>query len=165
MGGAETRQREGIMMKFTRLLLPTDFSESARHAFTYAVSLARQYGAEIHLLHVVEVLPAGYTGEIFAGAMTSVIEEITGYARRDMARLSADARAQGLTVHEHFAQGKPAAEILRVAREAESDLIVIGVHGRGALSHALFGSTTEKVTRRAPCAVLVCRPGHPPSTV
>lgn len=151
-------------MNLKRLLLPTDFSESARHAFSYALSLACQYGAEVHLLHVVEVLPAGYTGELLTGAMSSVVEEITGYARREMARLTTEARAQGLAVQEHLAQGKPATEILRVAREGKMDLVVIGVHGRGALSHALFGSTTEKVVRRAPCPVLVCRPEHPPVT-
>jgi nucleotide-binding universal stress UspA family protein len=145
------------MIKLKRLLLPTDFSESARNAFTYALSLAREYEAELHLLHVIEILPAGYTSELFPGAMSKVMEEIGGYARNEMARLAAEASAQGRIPREHVAQGKPAAEILRVAREAEIDLIVIGVHGRGALSHALFGSTTEKIVRRAPCPVLICR--------
>ncbi|MEJ2431894.1 MAG: universal stress protein [Pseudolabrys sp.] len=54
-------------------------------------------------------------------------------------------------------QGKPAPEIIRFAREHEVDMIVLGTHGRGLLDHALFGSTTERVVRKAPCPVLTCR--------
>jgi nucleotide-binding universal stress UspA family protein len=145
------------MVKLERVLLPTDFSESARHAFTYALSLAQKYDAALHLLHVIEVLPSGYTSELFPGAMTRVVEEISGYARAEMAKLVQEATGQGRPPRELIVQGKPAAEILRVAAEDTVDIIVIGSHGRGALSHALFGSTTERVVRKAPCPVLICR--------
>lgn len=151
------------MIQLKRLLLPTDFSESARHAFLYALSLAQKYDAELHLLHVIEVLPSGYTSELFPGAMTRVIEEISGYARAEMSKLVDEARQQGRPPRDRIVQGKPAAEIIRVAAEDEVDMIVIGSHGRGALSHALFGSTTERVVRKAPCPVLICRrAGHEP---
>ncbi len=55
-------------------------------------------------------------------------------------------------------QGKPSAEIIRVAKEEPVDLIVLGTHGKGLLDHALFGSTTERVVRKARCPVLTCRP-------
>jgi universal stress protein A len=146
------------MMKLKRLLLPTDFSESARHAFAYGLSFAGQCEAELFLLHVIEILPAGHTGELFHGVMTKAMDEISGYARTEMARLVAEARSHGRTVHERISPGKAAAEILRVAREDEIDMIVMGTHGRGTLSHVLFGSTTERVVRKAPCPVLICRP-------
>lgn len=142
-----------------RLLLPTDFSESARHAFAYALSLAQKYEADLHLLHVVDVPPHPYASELFPGAMARVVEELSGYARVEMAKLVAEARAHGREPHERIASGKPAAEIVRIAAEQAIDVIVIGTQGRGALSHALFGSTAERVARRAPCSVLVCRAG------
>ena len=57
--------------------------------------------------------------------------------------------------------GRPFLEIVGYAEENEIDLIVMGTHGRGAIAHVLLGSTTEKVIRKAPCAVLTVRPsGH-----
>jgi nucleotide-binding universal stress UspA family protein len=145
------------MIQLKRLLLPTDFSESARHAFDYAVSFAREYEAELFLAHVVEVLPVGYTGDLFPAAMTQFVDEIAGYARTELGKLAEEARAAGLLVHERLEHGKPAAELIRLAREEHVDLIVIGTHGRGTLSHVLFGSTTDRVVRKAPCPVLICR--------
>jgi nucleotide-binding universal stress UspA family protein len=148
------------MIQIERLLLPTDFSESARHAFSYGMSFARDRGAALYLLHVIEVMPVGHAGDLFPAAMTQFVEEVSGYARTEIASWAEEARAAGLTVHERIARGKPAAEILRVAAEERIDLVVIGTHGRGTLSHVLFGSTTERVARKAPCSVLVCRPGE-----
>ena len=146
------------MIQLKRVLLPTDFSESARHAFTYAVSFAREYQAELYLLHVVEVLPMGYAGELFPAAMTQVVDEISTYARDELQKLADEALRRGCaTVSQRTAQGKPAAEIARVAQEESIDLIVLGTHGHGVLNRALFGSTTDRVTRKAPCPVLVCR--------
>jgi nucleotide-binding universal stress UspA family protein len=56
------------------------------------------------------------------------------------------------------AVGEPSAEILEAAREAKSDLIVVGTHGRTGLEHALMGSIAERVVRRAHCPVLTVRP-------
>ena len=145
------------MIKLRRLLLPTDFSESARHALTYAISFAREHAAELTLLHVVEVLPAHYAGELYPAAMSQFVEEVSGYARATLAKLAEEARAHGVTVSERLATGKAAEEVIRVARQEQTDLIVIGTHGGGALSHVLFGSTTERVVRKAPCPVLICR--------
>jgi universal stress protein A len=145
------------MIQIERVLLPTDFSESAHHALTYALSFTQKFGAELYLLHVVEVLPSGYAGELFPSAMGQVVDEIHGYARAELEKLAVEARRGGSVVHERLARGKAAAEIIRIAREDRIDLVVIGTHGRGGLSHALFGSTTERVVRKAPCPVLICR--------
>ena len=146
------------MIQLKRVLLPTDFSESARHAFTYAASFAVEYDAELYLLHVVEVLPMGYAGELFPAAMTQVVDEISGYAKDELAKLTDEALRRGCrTVQQRTGQGKPAAEIIRVAREEAIDMIVLGTHGHGVLNRALFGSTADRLMRKAPCPVLVCR--------
>jgi nucleotide-binding universal stress UspA family protein len=149
-----------MMVQIRRLLLPTDFSESARHALGYALSLASVYKAEILLLHVVELLPSGYAGELFPSAMGQVVDEVRGYAQAELAKLADEARRQGASVREQIVEGRAATEILRVAQEEQIDAVVIGTHGRGALSHALFGSTTDRVVRKAPCPVLICRMPH-----
>jgi nucleotide-binding universal stress UspA family protein len=111
----------------------------------------------LYLVHVVEVLPVGYTGDLFPAAMTRFVDEVAGYARVELGKWADEGRAAGRVAHERLLRGKPAAEIIRLAREEAIDLIVIGTHGRGTLSHVLFGSTTEKVVRKAPCPVLICR--------
>jgi len=145
------------MIKLKKVLVPTDFSESARHALTYGISFAREYEAELTLLHVVENLTVGYASDLFPVPMAEVFQEISGYARAELAKLGTEARAKNIAVEEVVVQGKPSAEIMRVARETAVDMIVLGTHGKGMLDQALFGSTTERVVRRAPCPVLTVR--------
>jgi nucleotide-binding universal stress UspA family protein len=145
------------MINLKRILVPTDFSESARHALTYAVSFAREYKAEIVLLHVVENLTVGYASDLFPVPMAEVFEEISGYAKIELGKLAAEVRSKGAEVREQVIQGKPSAEILRIAREEAADMIVLGTHGKGLLDQALFGSTAERVLRKAPCPVLTVR--------
>ncbi len=149
------------MIKLKKVLLPTDFSDSARHALRYGMSFAKEYGAELVLLHVVENLTVGYASDLFPVPMAEVFQEISGYAKTELAKLGEEARSRGLTVREEVVQGKPSAEIIRFASENEIDMIVLGTHGKGMLDQALFGSTTERVVRRSPCPVLTVRPaGH-----
>jgi len=145
------------VIKIKRVLVPTDFSDSARHALTYGVSFAREFEAELLLVHVVENLTVGYASDLFPVPMADVFEEISGYARSELAKLAAEGREKGVTVREIVAQGKPSAEIVRIAGEEAADVIVLGTHGKGMLDKALFGSTTERVIRKAPCPVLSCR--------
>jgi len=145
------------VIKLRKVLVPTDFSESARHALTYGTSFAREYHAALVILHVVENLTVGYASDLFPVPMAEVFQEISGYARTELARLGEDARQKGLSVEEVVVQGKPSAEIIRFAAENEVDMIVLGAHGKGMLDQALFGSTTERVVRRSPCPVLTVR--------
>ena len=132
-----------------KVLVPTDFSESARHALAYGMSFAKEYGAELVLLHVVENITVGYASDLFPVPMAEVFQEISGYAKAELAKLAAEARQRELAVTELVVQGKPSAEIIRYAGESGVDMIVLGTHGKGMLDQALFGSTTERVVRRA----------------
>jgi nucleotide-binding universal stress UspA family protein len=149
------------VIKLKKVLVPTDFSDSARHAFSYGVSFAREYKAELVLLHVVENLTVGYASDLFPVPMAEVFQEISGYARTELAKLAEEAKQKGVAVSDVVAQGKPSAEIIRYAAENGVDMIVLGTHGKGMLDQALFGSTTERVVRRSPCPVLTVRmAGH-----
>jgi nucleotide-binding universal stress UspA family protein len=145
-------------MKFERILFPTDFSDHARHAQEYAVSLAREYGAELLVIHVVQL----YSYVVDFGMDSSrQFETVTDTLKKLLDGLLDELAAEPFQVSGRLEHGDPLGEIVRVAREESCDLIVMGTHGRGALEHVLLGSVAEKVVRKAPCPVLSVRlPGH-----
>ena len=96
------------MIDLKRILVPTDFSDSARLALRYGVSFAREHSAELTLLHVVETIAVGYASDLFPVPMAEVFQEIAGYARNELAKLSQEARDKGVRVVEQVVQGKPA---------------------------------------------------------
>ena len=145
------------MINLKKILVPTDFSESAAQALRYGISFACEYKAELTLLHVVETLSVGYASDLFPVPMAEVFDEIAGYAQAELDKLASVAAERGVAPTKAVVQGKPPSEIIRYARENAIDMIVLGTHGRGVLDHALFGSTTERVVRKAPCPVLTCR--------
>ena len=147
-------------MQIRSILLPTDFSECASYALNYASSFARQFGAKIICLHVIEpIIPAvGYTGLADPLPLTDVSEQLEESAERELPKISDCQECHDLCVEEVIARGDAAAEIVRIAKEKEADLIVIASHGRTGLGRIFFGSTTESVVRHAHCPVLVVKP-------
>ncbi len=146
---------------FSRILLPTDFSEVALPAVACARELTLAFDAELHCLHVVDD-SYQYWGAI--GPETLPIgpppDDMVRAATERLSRFCAEHLGQLKNPPTNFvAFGRPFAEIVTYAREKEIELIVLGTHGRGAIAHVLLGSTTEKVVRKAPCAVLTVRSG------
>jgi nucleotide-binding universal stress UspA family protein len=147
-------------MQIRSILLPTDFSECARHAVPYAAQLARLVGARVVCLHVVEpVVPAvGWTPIAEPLPVADVGEQLEDSAAAELPRFARCEEFEGLDVEDVIARGEAASEIVRVAEERGADLIVISSHGRTGLGRILFGSTAESVVRHAPCPVLVVKP-------
>lgn len=144
------------------ILVTTDFSDTSLEAFPAATMLARRFGAKVVLAYVDEDrLPP-----LVIEYMAVGVEEILGQQRESAAeRLAELAREQfdeGILVETVVALGTPHAEIVDLAAEREADLIVMATHGRGVISHAILGSTAERVLRRSPCPVMIVRnPGSP----
>ena len=139
---------------FARIVCALDFSDCSKVALDYALSLAQENNAALTLTHVIETRP------LYADFAPSVTIDIAAWTREARERLHAmvpDAVRQAGTVAEIVHEGTPYREILRVAADAEADLIVLGVHGRGAADLFVFGSTTHHVIRQARCAVLTLR--------
>ena len=150
-----------MSIKFENILFPTDFSDLAQDALGHARTLADAFDARLHCIHVVD---EAYQYWSAMGPESIPIgpppEEMIELGRTRMERF----RAEHLTglKHEpvaHVAIGRPFAEIISYARGNNVQLIVLATHGRGAIAHMLLGSTTERVVRKAPCAVLTVRAG------
>jgi universal stress protein A len=138
------------------ILVPLDFSPPSKKALDYAVSVARQFKAKLTLLHVVE--PVGTPD--FAGSFPLMMEDdkLMATARGELERAAQAARIPGGSLEKILVRfGRSFHEITEAARTRKVDLIIISTHGYTGLKHALLGSTTERVVRHAPCAVLVVR--------
>jgi len=149
------RTRATSTLPFKRMLCPVDFSDSSRSALDFALSLAREGDAELTILHVLEwpdALPPNWPVPA---------REFRDAAERDvratLALLVPDADRQRCHPTLRLGDGKAYREILGVATDGRTDLIVMGVHGRNPLDLLLFGSTTNQVVRRATCPVLTLR--------
>jgi nucleotide-binding universal stress UspA family protein len=143
----EGRERRG-MIRLKRILVPTDFSESANRALAYGCELADKFDAEIHVLFVVkESVPYhGYDWE----PEDEVAEQL--------ASLPGTPWDKTLRVERNVRVGPPFFEIITEARDKDVDLIVMGTHGYGPIKHMLIGSVAERVVRQAPCPVLTICP-------
>ena len=143
-------------MLIRSILLPTDFSECANYALSFAASFARQAGAKIICVHVIEpIVPTvGYTGMTEPLPIADISVQLEDSAERELPKISECDEFEGIEVEEVIVHGDAASEIVRVAGERGVDLIVISTHGRTGLGRLLFGSTAESVVRHAPCPVL-----------
>ena len=139
------------MLPIRTVLHPTDFSDAARPAFELASALARDYRA---MLVVVHVVPATHAFAPDGIAVPFPVEEPYEVHAR-LARLHpAD---PGVHTEHRVLEGDAAEQILRAARDAAADVIVLGTHGTSGLARLLVGSVAESVMRKAPCPVLTVR--------
>lgn len=151
-----------MSIKFDNILFPTDFSEVARGALGHARELVNAFNGQLHCLHVVD--------EAYQYWSAMGPESIpVGPPPEDMIELARNRMEKFRTEHltelkrppiTEVILGRPFAEIIGYARRNDIGLIVMATHGRGAFAHLLLGSTTEKVVRKADCAVLTVRPAE-----
>jgi nucleotide-binding universal stress UspA family protein len=153
----------GAPVQFRRILCPVDFSESALDALAYAINLAQEADARLTLLHVVEFSPALSEAPLMpARDLSRVREAAAADARGRLHALIPESARTYCTVETAVVEGRAYRDILRHATEGQSDLIVMGVHGRGALDLLVFGSTTHHVIRGSACPVLIVRSAQAP---
>jgi nucleotide-binding universal stress UspA family protein len=130
-------------VRLKKILFCTDFSEYSNRALAYALSLAMEYNAELTLLHVLEDVPPDDDLQKCVAVITQRLEELAPADARDWCE-----------VHPAVRIGKPYQQILQIALEMETDLVVMGVRGRSAVDLALFGSTTHRVIQLGTSPVL-----------
>jgi nucleotide-binding universal stress UspA family protein len=147
-------------IELKKICVPTDFSEHSEYALRYAVTLASQFSAELHLLHIVQdivptvpepglaILP---TDEIMRSLEKGAEEGLNNFVPKEW--------AEQLNIVRVIRHGVPFHEICQYAKQSTIDLLVLATHGRSGLAHFLLGSVAERVVRSAPCPVLTIR--HP----
>ncbi len=146
------------MSDYQIIVVPYDFSAHAKRALSEAADLARRFGGELHVLHVIQPPVYAYAyGPYGAAAAPPPID--TAGMRRD-AMKSLEEVANGLAdppkrVQPHVVEATSIASAIREsAEDLGADLIVMGTHGRTGLAHVFLGSVAERTLRGAPCPVL-----------
>jgi nucleotide-binding universal stress UspA family protein len=145
---------------FKQILCPVDFSDCSMRGLNYAMSLAQETDAHLTVVHVM-AFGLDATADMNDTIMTDDRLSLADYrtrreedARERLKKAVPETVAAYCSVDTMVSSGKPSQEILRIAAERHSDLIVIGVQGRGAADLMVFGSTTNHVVRAATCPVL-----------
>jgi nucleotide-binding universal stress UspA family protein len=146
-----------IHAQLKRILVPVDFSEPSRGALRFAREWAGRFGSEVYLLHVIE--PANTYGILGTEPIVVPLRTPDFYAetRAELEKLVQQELPGSTKVSVHLRDGVPFDQIANAARELAADVIILATHGRTGLSHALLGSTAERVVRHAPCPVLTLR--------
>ncbi len=155
-------------MKLTRILAPTDFSKFSGFALEWAAYIAQCMKADLVLLHVIpeeegqiieEIAGEGAVVRIPKGIREDVVKDRQKKLKDQYNMVVSHEIKSILRVEEITRIGVPFLEIIKVAKEKEVDLIVMGTHGRTGLAHVLIGSVAEKVVHHAHCPVLTVK--HP----
>jgi nucleotide-binding universal stress UspA family protein len=142
------------------LLVAYDFSDGAELALRYGLSLAQEYQAELHLVHVLP--PSAFTEPEINWYPANIENAYHRAARGLQESVPPEAYLWCKVVHT-VSEGQPYREILSYAEKNQIDLISMGAHGAGFGMQALFGSNVDRVLRQSPCPVLVARSLRPAS--
>ncbi len=147
------------MISIKKILVPTDFSETSRYAMQYAIEFAKSFNAELEIVHVIfdeSQIVAFYLPQV---TFQNLDQELEESAKKQMEQfLASFPELKDISYSVKMLKGTAFLEIINEAKESNVDLIIIGTHGRSGLEHVLFGSTAEKVVRKAPCPVFTVKP-------
>jgi nucleotide-binding universal stress UspA family protein len=136
------------MIRVKQILYPTDFSSYSNQAYFHAVALAAQHQASLTALYV-------YTPDVVTPGQPPDVVAAKRYWQNQLEQIRPVDPA--IPIQHILLEGDPAREIVRYARDANLDLIVMGTHGRTGLERLLLGSVAEHVMKEAPCSVLVVK--------
>ena len=142
------------MVTIDSIMLPTDFSDTSKVAQRYAKGLARQYSAELHVVHVI-LDPAYVASPMGMGSIPdSYHSDMEARSDEELETLFPDNNESDIVVVRKTLGGSAAYSIVEYAKDNKISMIVMGTHGYSGLSRLLLGSVAEKVVRTSPCPVL-----------
>jgi nucleotide-binding universal stress UspA family protein len=154
------RTRPGITksasLKIKNVLVPIDFSERSLELLEYARALTKQFGAELHLVHVYE--PDYPLTSVMGMPLALPPVHVAQGVRRHLKDVAKKFGVELRPGNTHAIEGRPFEEICRLARERKIDLVIVSTRGNTGLKHLLLGSTAERIVRYSPCPVLVVHP-------
>lgn len=148
-------------MKVEKILFPTDFSEGSSHALPYAVDLSKHYNARLYILHIIYDIFKATNSHIPHISADELYREMFEWAQKEIENCGIEEIRKLSNVEKVVLKGIPYEEIIKFAAKEKVDMIVMGTYGRAGLERFLFGSTAERVVRKAPCPVMTVRmPEH-----
>ena len=150
-----------MIPRIKNILYTTDLSKNSAYAFRYAINSAQKHDAQIHILHVIETTPPSterlletvlshdkiekVRQETKESLIRQIENRLTEFAKRDL-KDDPDTLKRVATIMVRI--GDPAEEILKKAEETNCDIVIMGTHGKGVITHAFLGSVSEKVLHR-----------------
>jgi nucleotide-binding universal stress UspA family protein len=147
------------MIKIKNILLPTDFSSLSLSVSEYAINLAEQYSAKLHVLHVLEKTPPILTIRSLDLSEEKIIKTIEQDAQKKLdSVIKKIKKNKNIEVEPVMLKGIDYEEIIKYSEKSKIDLIVIATHGRTGIMHTFLGSVAEKVIRLSKIPVLVSKP-------
>lgn len=147
------------MFNVQRILVPTDFSKYSDKALQQALEIAETFNSTIYLVHVVR-------GDVDFSIMETFDEKTQIKVQKELNKkwesgfekqIGKFPLAEKTEIIKKVIKGVPYKEILEFQKEIDADVIVISTHGRSGFEDFFFGSTAEKITRRATCSVLIVK--------
>jgi universal stress protein A len=150
---------ENIVKGIRRILHATDYSKASRRAREKAIELAKDYDAELCVVHVIAPTTAYFSEQEYAGAelYMKLEESATREAESSMKRLMTAMEKAKVKAKSLLLRGSPHEQIVKAAKSKKADMIVIGTHGRTGLSKLFMGSVAGRVISTASCPVLTVR--------
>jgi nucleotide-binding universal stress UspA family protein len=145
---------------YSRILVPVDGSPTSNAGLDEAIKLAKQFGSQLRLLHVVDQMPLAVSAEGFGVMSVDVLGLLKEAGERVLADAKAHVVAAGVPVDTLLVDSpnsRLSDHVTAVAKEWPAELIVIGTHGRRGIGRVLMGSDAEQVVRHAPVPVLLYR--------
>ena len=140
-----------------RILVVSRSTKYCHKAIHYGVSLSKQYGAQLYIIHVVHdpFNPEKWNLPFpFLKLLQEEYRAMQQQIKKDLDKMIASEKAQGMLIKEFLRDGDPADEILKITKDKKIDLIVMLAHEEGRLEHLLVGRDNEKLLRMMPCSIL-----------
>lgn len=141
------------MQDIKKILIATDGSEYTKEAVSTGLHFAKTLGADVTALYVID--QTSFVSFPIDSSIVSVYSLLENEGKRAVEDVKKEGEDMGVKVETVVAEGSPTRKIVETA--ADFDLVVLGTLGRSALSKLFMGSVAERVTRYAPCPVLVVR--------
>lgn len=150
------------------ILIPTDFSECSSRALRLGLAIAEKFDAQAHVLHASAHIDRSTFSDprvlqMVGDMLDDEAKRLDEAAQEQMKNLVKEiGEVDESRVNYRVVQGSPGTSILEVAEDVKADMIVMGTHGRTGVGDLILGSTAERVTRKANCAVMTIKPeGYP----
>ena len=147
------------MNEVKKILCPVEFGENfSKEIVHYAANMVKSLNSELVVVHVNLDNKRFARGREIEETLEKLSKYLDGYSQIEMNQLLADECVKGIKVSGIIIDGDPAREIVRLAKDENVDLIIMGTHGKGAIPKFVFGSVAQKVVRDATVPVLTVKP-------